>query len=279
MTLFEQIMNEASVAIYGPPSAKKINSAIDNRNTAIIRYKSKGKNEHTQQRTIFPVAYGVNKKGNQVVRAYQTGGDTTTVKPGWKFFRVDRILSWYNMRKTKFDMRMLVNLGYNRDGDKLMTRLFNNVKTKAQTDQELNNRKQKETPKEKPIITPNPVSKAEVNNQDNIGQQPNINNNVNTQSSSKSIDNNLINAYTNNDSETAKMTAPETKPITKSQINGTVSNKEYQDMEEPSNDNLQIDGDKPVTKSDIESNPLTDTYQDMMRRFAKLDNNNNEEEF
>lgn len=277
MTLFEQIMNEASVAIYGPPSAKKINSAIDNRNTAIIRYKSKGKNEHTQQRTIFPVAYGVNKKGNQVVRAYQTGGDTTTVKPGWKFFRVDRILSWYNMRKTKFDMRMLVNLGYNRDGDKLMTRLFNNVKTKAQTDQELNDKKQKETPKEKPVITPNPVSKAEVNNQDNIGQQPNINNNLNTQSSSKSIDNNLINAYTNNDSEAAKMTAPETKPVTKAQINGTVNNKEYQDMEEPSNDSLKIDNDKPVSKSDIESNPLTDTYKDMMRRFAKLDNNNEEE--
>lgn len=270
-------MNEASVAIYGPPSAKKINSAIDNRNTAIIRYKSKGKNEHTQQRTIFPVAYGVNKKGNQVVRAYQTGGDTTTVKPGWKFFRVDRILSWYNMRKTKFDMRMLVNLGYNRDGDKLMTRLFNNVKTKAQTDQELNDKKQKETPKEKPVITPNPVSKAEVNNQDNIGQQPNINNNLNTQSSSKSIDNNLINAYTNNDSEAAKMTAPETKPVTKAQINGTVNNKEYQDMEEPSNDSLKIDNDKPVSKSDIESNPLTDTYKDMMRRFAKLDNNNEEE--
>lgn len=278
MTLFEQIMNEASVAIYGPPSAKKINSAIDNRNTAIIRYKSKGKNEHTQQRTIFPVAYGVNKKGNQVVRAYQTGGDTTTVKPGWKFFRVDRILSWYNMRKTKFDMRMLVNLGYNRDGDKLMTRLFNNVKTKAQTDQELNDKKQKETPKEKPVITPNPVSKAEVNNQDNIGQQPNTNNIANTQSSAKNIDNNLINAYTNDDSETAKMTAPETKPVTKSQINGGVNDKDYQNMEQPSNDNLKIDGDKPVSKSDIESNPLTDTYQDMMRRFAKL-NNNNEEEF
>lgn len=276
MTLFEQIMNEASVAIYGPPSAKKINSAIDNRNTAIIRYKSKGKNEHTQQRTIFPVAYGVNKKGNQVVRAYQTGGDTTTVKPGWKFFRVDRILSWYNMRKTKFDMRMLVNLGYNRDGDKLMTQLFNNVKTKAQTDQELNAKKQKETPKEKPIITPNPVSKTEVNNQSNTEYQPNISNDATVQSSSKNIDNSKINNYNNSDSEVAKMTAPETTPITKSQINGTVNNKDYQDMEQPSNDNLKIDGDKPVSKSDIESNPLTDTYQDLMRRFAKLDNNDND---
>lgn len=277
MTLFEQIINEASVAIYGPPSEKKINSAIDNRNTAIIRYKSKGKNEHTQKRTIFPVAYGVNKKGNRVVRAYQTGGDTTTVKPGWKFFRVDRILSWYNMRKTKFDIRMLVNLGYNRNGDKLMTQLFNSVQTKAQTDQEIKDKAKQETSKEMPVITPNPVSKADVNSQTDIGDQSAANTAISTTASGKNVDNNRNDNYNYDNSETAYMTAPDTSPVTKNQINGSENNDDNQSTEGLSNDNLEISGDEPITKSDIESNPLTDKYRDMMRRFAKLDNNEEEE--
>lgn len=241
MTLFEQILNEAFSVIYGPVSAKKINNAIDNRNSAIIRYKTKGENEHTQQRTIFPVAYGVNKKGNQVVRAYQTGGDTTTVKPGWKFFRVDRILSWYNMRNSKFDMRMLVNLGYNRDGDKLMTNLFNNVKTKAQTKRELELRKASKTDDssttEQPVITSTPITKGEVVNQGNVNPQSTGSDTPDIQTLSNNIDNNQIAAYNNSDNQTAQMTAPETNPISKKQINATLPN---QNNSKPSGNDMKI---------------------------------------
>lgn len=285
MTLFEQILNEAFSVIYGPVSAKKINNAIDNRNSAIIRYKTKGENEHTQQRTIFPVAYGVNKKGNQVVRAYQTGGDTTTVKPGWKFFRVDRILSWYNMRNSKFDMRMLVNLGYNRDGDKLMTNLFNNVKTKAQTKRELELRKASKTDDssttEQPVITSTPITKGEVVNQGNVNPQSTGSDTPDIQTLSNNIDNNQIAAYNNSDNQTAQMTAPETNPISKKQINATLPN---QNNSKPSgndmknNDELAVDSSKPITKDDIEKNPISEAFQDMMRRFDLLDEKKNKKE-
>ena len=285
MTLFEQILNEAFSVIYGPVSAKKINNAIDNRNSAIIRYKTKGENEHTQQRTIFPVAYGVNKKGNQVVRAYQTGGDTTTVKPGWKFFRVDRILSWYNMRNSKFDMRMLVNLGYNRDGDKLMTNLFNNVKTKAQTKRELELRKASKTDDssttEQPVITSTPITKGEVVNQGNVNPQSTGSETPDIQTLANNIDNNQIAAYNNSDNQTAQMTAPETNPISKKQINATLPN---QNNSKPSgndmknNDELAVDSSKPITKDDIEKNPISEAFQDMMRRFDLLDEKKNKKE-
>ena len=285
MTLFEQILNEAFSVIYGPVSAKKINNAIDNRNSAIIRYKTKGENEHTQQRTIFPVAYGVNKKGNQVVRAYQTGGDTTTVKPGWKFFRVDRILSWYNMRNSKFDMRMLVNLGYNRDGDKLMTNLFNNVKTKAQTKRELELRKASKTDDssttEQPVITSTPITKGEVVNQGNFNPQSTGSNTPDIQTLSNNIDNNQIAAYNNSDNQTAQMTAPETNPISKKQINATLpnqNNSKPSDNDMKNNDELAVDSSKPVTKDDIEKNPISEAFQDMMRRFDLLDEKKNKKE-
>lgn len=285
MTLFEQILNEAFSVIYGPVSAKKINNAIDNRNSAIIRYKTKGENEHTQQRTIFPVAYGVNKKGNQVVRAYQTGGDTTTVKPGWKFFRVDRILSWYNMRNSKFDMRMLVNLGYNRDGDKLMTNLFNNVKTKAQTKRELELRKASKTDDssttEQPVITSTPITKGEVVNQGNVNPQSTGSDTPDIQTLSNNIDNNQIAAYNNSDNQTAQMTAPETNPISKKQINATLpnqNNSKPSDNDMKNNDELAVDSSKPVTKDDIEKNPISEAFQDMMRRFDLLDEKKNKKE-
>ena len=285
MTLFEQILNEAFSVIYGPVSAKKINNAIDNRNSAIIRYKTKGENEHTQQRTIFPVAYGVNKKGNQVVRAYQTGGDTTKVKPGWKFFRVDRILSWYNMRNSKFDMRMLVNLGYNRDGDKLMTNLFNNVKTKAQTKRELELRKASKTDDssttEQPVITSTPITKGEVVNQGNVNPQSTGSDTPDIQTLSNNIDNNQIAAYNNSDNQTAQMTAPETNPISKKQINATLpnqNNSKPSDNDMKNNDELAVDSSKPVTKDDIEKNPISEAFQDMMRRFDLLDEKKNKKE-
>lgn len=285
MTLFEQILNEAFSVIYGPVSAKKINNAIDNRNSAIIRYKTKGENEHTQQRTIFPVAYGVNKKGNQVVRAYQTGGDTTTVKPGWKFFRVDRILSWYNMRNSKFDMRMLVNLGYNRDGDKLMTNLFNNVKTKAQTKRELELRKASKTDDssttEQPVITSTPITKGEVVNQGNVNPQSTGSDTPDIQTLSNNIDNNQIAAYNNSDNQTAQMTAPETNPISKKQINATLpnqNNSKPSDNDMKNNDELAVDSSKPITKDDIEKNPISEAFQDMMRRFDLLDEKKNKKE-
>ena len=36
--------------------------------------------------------------GNDVVRVYQVGGDTKTIEPGWKLFRVDRMNGFKKIR-------------------------------------------------------------------------------------------------------------------------------------------------------------------------------------
>ena len=43
------------------------------------------------RRWVQMYCYGVSKAGNDVVRVYQVGGDTKTIQPGWKLFRVDRM--------------------------------------------------------------------------------------------------------------------------------------------------------------------------------------------
>ena len=43
------------------------------------------------RRWIQMYAYGKSLAGNDVVRVYQVGGDTKTMEPGWKLFRVDRM--------------------------------------------------------------------------------------------------------------------------------------------------------------------------------------------
>lgn len=287
MTLFEEILNEVSSVIYGPPTETKINNAINNRSTAIIRYNTKGKGEHLQQRTIFPVAYGVTKRGNKVIRAYQTGGDTTTVKPGWKFFRLDRILSWYNMRKSRFDMRMLVNLGYNRDGDKLMVQLYNRVKTKAQTADELRAKKEKKLQQQStnnPVITSTPVTKSEVEPQDNAAPLSGENTPQALSTYIKNIDNKQLSDYINSDDDSSRMTAPETVPVSKNQINGinNGSNNERNSGDEESENeyvsSMTANGENPVSKADLEDNPITAKYKDMMNRYGKLDKENNKEE-
>lgn len=44
-----------------------------------------------QRRVVEPHCYGVNKKGNQVIRAYQVGGYSSSGSMGWKIYLVDEI--------------------------------------------------------------------------------------------------------------------------------------------------------------------------------------------
>jgi predicted DNA-binding transcriptional regulator YafY len=67
--------------------------AINNKYRVNITY-SDDDNMATGKRYIEPYVYGTTSKGHKVIRAYQIFGDTKTVKPAWKEFRVDRITSW-----------------------------------------------------------------------------------------------------------------------------------------------------------------------------------------
>ena len=79
-----------------------VSGAIRKRCEAIINYESDDENARGE-RTIQPVAYGLSKAGNLVVRAFQPYGDTKTKVPHWKLFRLDKITSWKTLWGNIFD--------------------------------------------------------------------------------------------------------------------------------------------------------------------------------
>ena len=73
------------------------------------------------RRWIQMYCYGVSKAGNDVVRVYQVGGDTKTIQPGWKLFRVDRIKNLRKLSGTFDEAKPL----FNPTGDKDMIKIYN----------------------------------------------------------------------------------------------------------------------------------------------------------
>lgn len=80
-------------------------------------------------RVIKPFAIGTTKKGYPVVRAFQEGGGSRRGAPKWKFFRLDRIVSWIPMKNKKFFEAPPSSFGeYNLTGDKTMGTFYDNAK-------------------------------------------------------------------------------------------------------------------------------------------------------
>jgi predicted DNA-binding transcriptional regulator YafY len=80
-------------------------------------------------RVIEPVAYGLTKKGNPVVRAWDKEGASHTnylgkkPLPGWRFFRVDK-MQFIRPTQEIFDTP---RPNYNPNGDRSMERVFINA--------------------------------------------------------------------------------------------------------------------------------------------------------
>jgi predicted DNA-binding transcriptional regulator YafY len=80
-------------------------------------------------RQIEPVCFGYSKADNPVLRAWdEEGASHTGYKgeqplPGWRLFRVDKILS-FKPSAEKFDT---IRPGYNRTGDKGMVKVIMNA--------------------------------------------------------------------------------------------------------------------------------------------------------
>lgn len=71
-------------------------------------------------RTVEPHAHGMSTAGNEVLRAYQTGGASASGEPvNWKLFRVDRISNLELLEETFSEPRP----GYKR-GDPQMTQIY-----------------------------------------------------------------------------------------------------------------------------------------------------------
>ena len=81
-------------------------------------------------REVEPVCLGTSKAGNKILRAWDDEGASHTAYkgeqplPGWRLFRVDKILSFKPTGET-FDQS---KPGFNPDGDKGMVRIIQIVK-------------------------------------------------------------------------------------------------------------------------------------------------------
>lgn len=81
-------------------------------------------------REIEPVCLGVSKAGNMVLRAWEIRGVSHSEKvegnpiPGWRLFRLDKILTYQPQGDNFTEMRP----NYNPNGDKLMSRVIINAK-------------------------------------------------------------------------------------------------------------------------------------------------------
>lgn len=102
-------------------SIDRIINAIDKKQVLIINYDGSTPGG-SGIREIEPVAIGRSKSGNLVVRAWQREGAShrfylkTRPMPGWRFFRLDKILS-AKPTKENFDE---IRPNYNINGDKSM---------------------------------------------------------------------------------------------------------------------------------------------------------------
>lgn len=118
--LFEQLILETS-------SRESINDAI-NRKYRVNIYYAGDDNTAAGKRHIEVYAFGLTKAGNPVIRAFQLFGDTKTVIPEWKLFRLDRITRW---EPTRFQFYTPVNergtgiAPFNPNGDGSMSTVYN----------------------------------------------------------------------------------------------------------------------------------------------------------
>ena len=110
-------------------SLDSVINAIKNRHRVIIYYDGDEPGGRGI-REIEPVCLGVSKAGNKVLRAWDNEGSSHTAYkgeqplPGWRLFRLDKILS----NKPTGEVYNEIRPGYNLNGDKSMVSIMINAK-------------------------------------------------------------------------------------------------------------------------------------------------------
>ena len=272
MTLFEEIVSELGlITEISQQYDDRIIDAIKGMKRVRMTYYDGTKDRKgKKERYILPVAYGLSKANNPVVRAYEYYGSSkrglTTppnnrLYPKWKMFRLDGIHGWSNERRTFNKEEIQTKLGglqgLNTAGDKGMTEIYA-LSPLCSNSSDVNITK--------PLkIKTEPIKKTDIT--------PEIN-------PQNTIDNSTNNQYVNKNNN---LEAPETAPIKKTDIVGQqLPNEQPQTGNETTNVISQIDT-KPITKdevlngeknNDLSNNPATD----LMHRMDNLNNNDNNEE-
>lgn len=222
-------------------------------------------------RYILPVAYGLTKKGEPAIRAFQTAGSTKRGVPKWKLFLLKNIVSWNNSKKSfKQYKDDLIKLGLNTSGDKGMTTIFaitpfadgnvqvktdsNNITSEPLTKNDITPKTSSQTPK---INSTNGVEKLEPAKNKRIS----------------SIDKTKDKSYFDN-----KVEAPATKPVTKTDIDGSsnvISNNnsiDNLDKTIPTTEPTTL----PITKKDIETSEIENNPEKVKNNFNSfMDRMNN----
>ena len=120
-----KLYNSVKSLILEVASIDSIVDAIKKKNKIIIYYDGDEPGGRGL-RQIEPVCFGYSKADNPVLRAWDEEGSSHTAYkgeqplPGWRLFRVDKILS-FKPSGEKFNT---VKPGYNRTGDKGMVRII-----------------------------------------------------------------------------------------------------------------------------------------------------------
>lgn len=102
--------------------------AIKQKMVMVINYND-DKPEARGFRSVEPVCLGYSKAGNLVLRAWEREGASYSaavegnILPGWRLFRIDKILTFKPTMDNFTEMRP----NYNPNGDKLMTRVIVNA--------------------------------------------------------------------------------------------------------------------------------------------------------
>ena len=115
--------NIASNLLTESINAANAGEAIRHRNEVEITYSG----DDGGKRIIQPVAYGLSKAGNMVLRAFQPFGTTKTKVPHWKMFRLDKIDSWKILRNRIFSEppgQYSAEGKFNANGDESMSEVY-----------------------------------------------------------------------------------------------------------------------------------------------------------
>jgi len=122
-----------------------ITNIMDKRTRATLFYDDGDDNGGKGKRTVDIYAYGTSLAGNEVIRAYQPFGDTTTNIPNWKLFRVDRII---NLKPTNYIFQNAMEK-YNDQGDNGMVGNVTQVVFPSDSDRETSNVRNKDLSRRK----------------------------------------------------------------------------------------------------------------------------------
>ena len=123
-----KLYNSLKKLILEVASIDSIVDAIKKRQKVVIYYQGDEPGGNGL-RTIEPVCFGYSKAGNPVLRAWDLEGESHKAYlgkkplPSWRFFRVDKIVSFRPTANTFNEPRP----GYNPNGDKSMNSVIVNA--------------------------------------------------------------------------------------------------------------------------------------------------------